>query len=88
MTFIFLYVVLSLCAFNEGICDNDSIIASCGNFMKDWFSNIAPQTSVAPYVLNVSSDDNDKFNTQSWKDPRYFVGVQTGLLPVTLFVVY
>ena len=54
MTFIFLYVVLSLCAFNEGICANDSKIGSCGNFMKDWFPNIAPQTSVAPYVLNVS----------------------------------
>jgi len=56
--------------------------------MKDWFPNIAPQTSEAPYVLNVSSDENDKFNTQSWKEPRYFGGVQTGLLPVTLFVVY
>ena len=48
--------------------------------MKDWFPNIAPQTSVVPYVLNVSSDKNDKFNTQSWKEPRYGYGVQTGLL--------
>jgi len=80
MTFIFLYVVLSLFAFKEGICDNDSEITSCGNFMKDWFPNIAPQTSVAPYVLNISSEFNDKFNTQSWKEPRYGYGVQTGLL--------
>ena len=73
-----LFAVL-LCASQEVNCDNDNEIASCGNFIKDWFANVQPQTSAAPYVLNVS-DSTGKFGMMSWKEPKYASeGVQTGL---------
>ena len=75
MVLVLLYVVL-LCAFHVGNCE----IAACGNFMKDWFPNVAPQCSVAPFLLNMSNADGN-FTLLSWKDPEYRnEGVQTGLL--------
>lgn len=59
--------------------------------MKDWYPNVEPQSSVAPYALNVS-DEGDKFNMYSWRDPTYGPKtVQTGLCQIqvvlTLFTV-
>ena len=75
MVLVLLYTAL-LCAFQVANCE----IASCGNFTKDWFPNVAPQSSVAPYVLNVSDADVN-FTVWSWKHSEYRKeGVQTGLL--------
>ena len=60
--------VLVLCAFQQVLCDNAS--ASCGNFTQDWYPSVKPQSSAAPYVLNVS-DENGEFSLQSWRYPSY-----------------
>ena len=74
--------VLVLCALQHVHCDNAA--ASCGNFMKDWYPSIQPQSSDAPYMLNVS-DANGNFSQWSWRFPTY--GSETGLVQTGLFLI-
>lgn len=58
--------------------DGDNAAVSCGNFMQDWYPGVKPQSSVAPYALNVS-DENGGFSQWSWRSPTYgSKTVQTG----------
>ena len=71
-----LLCVLLFCVFQP--IDGDDADISCGNFMQDWYPNVQPQSSVAPYALNVS-DENGKFTQWSWRSPTYgSKTVQTG----------
>lgn len=69
MNLVWLFVMV-LCAFQEGNCHESHETTSCGNFMKDWFPGVSPQSAAAPYVLNVSDSDGN-FDVSSWKEPRY-----------------
>jgi len=72
MVLVLLYTAL-FCAFQVANCE----IASCGNFMKDWFPNVEPQSSMAPYVLKMSDADG---NFDVWSSTYGKEEVQTGLL--------
>lgn len=50
--------------------DGDDADISCGNFMQDWYPSVQPQSSVAPYAVNVSGE-NGNFNQWSWRSPTY-----------------
>ena len=39
--------------------DGNNAAVSCGNFMQDWYPGVNPQSSVAPYALNVSDENGD-----------------------------
>ncbi len=68
--------VLVFCTFQPVHCDNAA--ASCGNFMKDWYPSVKPQSSAASFILNVS-DENGNFSKCSWRFPTYgSKTVQTG----------
>lgn len=71
-----LLCVLLFCVFQQ--IDGDNAAASCGNFMQDWCPSVKPQSSAAPYALNVSDEDGN-FNQRSWRSPTYgSETVQTG----------
>ena len=61
------------------LIDGDNAAVSCADFMQDWYpSVIKPQSSLAPYTLYVS-DENDNFSQWSWRSPTYgSKTVQTG----------
>lgn len=62
-----LLVMFFMFVFQQSDCHS---APSCGNFMKDWYPNVEPQSSVPPYALNVS-DEGDKFDMYSWRHPTY-----------------